>query len=249
MAETTLLISGGHRGAGPVTRPVSRLGLQAHRAEPPRDRDDTQMQVGCGRSLVGERIAIVDPEARTRLAPDCVGEIWVSGPHVAQGYWQYAEATAATFRAAIAGEGGTWLRTGDLGFLDTDGELFITGRIKDVIIIRGINHYPQDIEATVQASHPALRRDGGAAFATTDAHGVEKLVVVQEVERTRRHSVAAEDIEGTIREAVVTEHDCAPDHIVLLRPGGIPKTTSGKIQRSLTRQLWLTGALDVLDAG
>jgi acyl-CoA synthetase (AMP-forming)/AMP-acid ligase II len=247
MAEATLLISGGRRGAGPVTRAVSRAGLQRYEAVAPTDDGDAQVQVGCGRSLEGERIAIVDPETRERLGSDRVGEIWVDGPHVAQGYWRNAEATTETFRAQIAGEAGDWLRTGDLGFLDRDGELFITGRIKDVVIIRGINHYPQDIEATVQASHPALRRNCGAAFATLDERGVEKLVVVQEVERTQRHAISIEDIEGTIREAVVTEHDCAPDHIVLLRPGGIPKTTSGKIQRRLARQLWERGELDVLE--
>ena len=101
----------------------------------------------------------------------------------------------------------------------------------------------------MQASHPALHRDCGAAFAAVDARGAETLVVVQEVERTQRNKVSLEELEGTIREAVVTEHECVPDHIVLLRPGGIPKTTSGKIQRSLTRQLWLAGALDVLEPG
>jgi acyl-CoA synthetase (AMP-forming)/AMP-acid ligase II len=246
MAEATLMISGGRRGSGPVTRAVSRAGLQRHEAVAPTDEADAQVQVGCGRSLPGERIAILDLETRQRLGLDRVGEIWVDGPHVAQGYWRHAEATTETFRGQIAGEAGDWLRTGDLGFLDPDGELFITGRIKDVVIIRGINHYPQDIEATVQASHPALRRDCGAAFAVLGAGGAEKLVVVQEVERTQRHQVALDDIEGSIREAVVTEHECAPDQIVLLRPGAIPKTTSGKIQRSLTRQLWLAGALDVL---
>jgi acyl-CoA synthetase (AMP-forming)/AMP-acid ligase II len=246
MAEATLLISGGRRSAGPITRTVSRAGLQRHEAVAPSDDADAQVQVGCGRTLVGERIAIVDPETRERLSPDRVGEIWVNGPNVAQGYWGNAEATVETFKAQIAGEAGDWLRTGDLGFLDRDGELFITGRIKDVVIIRGINHYPQDIEATVQASHPTLRRNCGAAFAALDERGVEKLVVVQEVERTQRHAISVDDIEGTIREAVVTEHDCVPDHVVLLRPGGIPKTTSGKIQRRLTRQLWERGELDVL---
>jgi acyl-CoA synthetase (AMP-forming)/AMP-acid ligase II len=240
------LASGGRRGGGPVVRALSRAGLQAHRAQAARGDDDAQMQVGCGRATQDACIAIVDPDTRRRLAPDRIGEIWIAGPHVAQGYWQNTEATTATFKAEIAGESGTWLRTGDLGFLDAAGELFITGRIKDVVIIRGINHYPQDIEATVQASHPALRRDCGAAFAVLSAGGAEKLVVAQEVERTQRHQVALDDIEGSIREAVVTEHECAPDQIVLLRPGAIPKTTSGKIQRSLTRQLWLAGALDVL---
>jgi acyl-CoA synthetase (AMP-forming)/AMP-acid ligase II len=133
-----------------------------------------------------------------------------------------------------------------LGFLDEDGELYITGRIKDVIIIRGINHYPQDIEATAQESHPALRRHGGAAFAVLDARGEERLVVVQEVERTQRHQVPIDEILGSVREAISNEHEIAVHEIVLIRPGTVPKTTSGKIQRSLTRQLWQQGALDVI---
>jgi acyl-CoA synthetase (AMP-forming)/AMP-acid ligase II len=248
MAEATLMISGGRRGAGAVTRSVSRDALQQHRVVPPRHPDDALVQVGCGHAVVGERIAIVDPDTRRRLPPARVGEIWVSGAHVAQGYWQNLEATEATFAAQIDGEADAdWVRTGDLGFLDESGELFITGRIKDIVIIRGINHYPQDIEATVQASHPALSRDCGAAFAVTDRGGEEKLVVVQEVERMERHRISIDDVVGCIREAVVTEHECVPHAIVLLRPGGLPKTTSGKIQRNLTRQLWSQGLLDVIE--
>ncbi len=247
MAEATLLISGGNRGAGPVVRPVSRAGLLRHEPVPPCEAADAQPAVGCGRALVGEEIAIVDPETNARLAANRVGEIWASGPNIAQGYWQNAEATAATFRAHIAGEADRhWLRTGDLGFLDDAGELFITGRIKDVIIIRGANHYPQDIEDTAQGSHPALRRHGGAAFTIADDAKGEQLVVVQEVERTERNRIMPEQLIGRIREAIVIEHDIVPHEIALLRPGALPKTTSGKIQRALARQLWLTGALDRL---
>ncbi len=139
-----------------------------------------------------------------------------------------------------------WLRTGDLGFLDATGELFITGRIKEVVIIRGANHYPQDIEDTVQSCHPALRRHGGAAFTIGDGDAAEKLVVVQEVERTQRNRIAADEVIGRIREAIVSEHEIVPYEITLLRPGALPKTTSGKIQRNLSRQLWLAGSLDRL---
>jgi len=247
MAEATLLISGGNRGEGPVVRDVSRAGLLRHEAEPPREASDAQAAVGCGRALAGEQIAIVDPETNARLGPNQVGEIWVSGPNIAQGYWQNTAATEATFQARIAGEADRqWLRTGDLGFLDAAGELFITGRIKDVIIIRGANHYPQDIEDTVQSSHPALRRHGGAAFTVADDAKGEQLVVVQEVERTERHRIMPPQLIGHIREAIVLEHDIVPHDIALLRPGALPKTTSGKIQRALARQLWLTGTLDRL---
>ena len=151
----------------------------------------------------------------------------------------YEDAPDANRRAFHNG----WSRTGDSGHLDADGYLFITGRIKDVIIIRGINHYPQDLEDTIQASHPALRRHGGAAFSTVDEHGEERLVVVQEVERTQMRRISIDDIEGTIREAVATEHELAIDEIVLIRPGNLPKTTSGKIQRGLARRLFLDGRL------
>jgi acyl-CoA synthetase (AMP-forming)/AMP-acid ligase II len=246
MAEATLLISGGRRSEGPRYRRVSRTALQRHRIEPPRREEDAQTLVGCGRQLVGERIAIVDPQSGRRLAPGEIGEIWVAGPHVARGYWRNPEATRATFAGRIAGEeAGSWLRTGDLGFVDAAGELFITGRIKDLIIIRGINHYPHDIEHTVEASHPALRRHGGAAFAVVDESGEERLVIVQEVERQHRQSDLAA-IVAAIRAAVIREHDIAPYRIVLIRTGTLPQTTSGKIQRGLARQLWLAGALAVL---
>ena len=203
--------------------------------------------VGCGRALVGERIAVVDPDTRQRVPPLRVGEIWVCGPNVARGYWRNREATSEAFAAHIAGEDAAdWLRTGDLGFFDESGELYITGRIKELIIIRGMNHYPQDIENTVQQCHPALRRHGGAAFAALDGPGSEKLIVVQEVERTHRHRIASKDILATIREAISVEHEIAPDKIVLIRPGTLPKTTSGKIQRNLARQLWLAASLEVL---
>jgi acyl-CoA synthetase (AMP-forming)/AMP-acid ligase II len=139
-----------------------------------------------------------------------------------------------------------WLRTGDLGFLDPGGELFITGRIKDLVIIRGVNHYPQDIEHTVQAQHPALRRNGGAAFSVPDERGDEILVVVQEIERTERHRIDADDITGLIRESLAEQHELSARHIVLIRPGSLPKTTSGKIQRRRARQLWLEGRLEQL---
>src|SRR5262249_26414251 len=144
-----------------------------------------QTLVSCGRSMIGGEIAIVDPDRRCRVAACCVGEIWVRGAHVTCGYWRNDEATTETFHAQFAGSPDQdWLRTGDLGFVDEAAALFITGRIKDLIIIRGMNHYPQDIERTVQASDPALRRDCGAAFAIIDDDGSEKLAVVQEVERT-----------------------------------------------------------------
>jgi acyl-CoA synthetase (AMP-forming)/AMP-acid ligase II len=247
LAEATLLVSSGQRGDGPVTAAVSRDGLRHHKVGCSTQGDDVQQVVGCGRPLTGERLAIVDPESRQRLGARLIGEIWVAGPHVAQGYWGNPEATNAVLNAVIDGEAALpWLRTGDLGFLDEDNELYITGRIKDLIIIRGVNHYPQDIENTVQDCHPALRRHCGAAFSVLDQNNEEQLVVVQEVERAYRQQVAIGEITGAIREAITREHDIAPREIVLLRTGTLPQTTSGKIQRNLTKQIFSAGSLEIL---
>jgi acyl-CoA synthetase (AMP-forming)/AMP-acid ligase II len=251
MAEATLLIAGGRRGAGHVTRTVSRSRLQAHAVEAPIDQADVQTLVGCGRALVNERIAIVDPDSCVRLAADQVGEIWASGPNVARHYWRNADASKVNLSAQIAGavDGTNWLRTGDLGLLDESGELFITGRIKDLVIIRGINHYPQDIEHTVQRLHPALRQNCGAAFSVPDERGEETLVIVQEIERTERNRIDPAEMKEIIREGVTDQHELFARHIVLIRPGALPKTTSGKIQRSRARTLWLERHFEYLAAG
>jgi acyl-CoA synthetase (AMP-forming)/AMP-acid ligase II len=251
MAEATLLITGGRRGSGHLTRTVSRAALQAHEVAAPADPPDAQTLVGCGRVLINEQIAIVDPETCARLSPGHIGEVWVNGPNVARLYWRNEEATTAELHAHIEGEArdASWLRTGDLGFLDADGELFITGRIKDLIIVRGTNHYPQDIERTVQAIHPALRQNCGAAFSVPGDVGDETLVVVQEIERTERNRIDADELIALIREAVNEQHELFARHIALIRPGTLPKTTSGKIQRRLTRTLWLEQRLDELETG
>jgi acyl-CoA synthetase (AMP-forming)/AMP-acid ligase II len=247
MAEATVLISAGRRGVVPTMCTVSRGGLRRHQIAAPREEADAQTIVACGRALPGERIAIVDPDSRTRLGAGEIGEIWVAGPNVARGYWRNPAASEAAFGATIAGEGDEhWLRTGDLGFLDERGVLFITGRIKEIVIIRGANHYPQDIEHTVQGCHPALRRHGGAAFTVADECAAERLVIVQEVERSQRGHVAADELVARIREAVVEAHEIVPHDIALLRPGALPKTTSGKIQRGLSRKLWLEASLERL---
>jgi acyl-CoA synthetase (AMP-forming)/AMP-acid ligase II len=251
MAEATLLIAGGRRGAGHVTRTASSSALGEHRVTAPADTADARILVGCGRALINEKIAIVGPETAQRLPANQVGEIWVSGPNVARAYWRNDEATRAALQGRIAAEEeqASWLRTGDLGFLDEASELFITGRIKDLIIVRGINHYPQDIERTVQSLDPALRQNCGAAFAAADEAGEETLVIVQEVERTARNSIDLAETIALIREGVTDQHELSARHIVLIRPGSLPKTTSGKIQRGLARKLWLERRLDELTSG
>jgi acyl-CoA synthetase (AMP-forming)/AMP-acid ligase II len=203
---------------------------------------DDRERVSCGLTVPCHEAVIVDPLAHRRLPAGEIGEVWLRGPSIAQGYWRRPEETAATFQADI--DGSRWLRTGDLGCLDEDGRLYIAGRLKDVIIVRGCNHYPQDIERTVALSHPALRRDYCAAFTVPNDRGEEQLVIVQELARglvdheTIRHAKAA------IRAAVVDGHDLTVFAISLIRTGTLPKTTSGKVQRSLTRTLWLGGALE-----
>jgi acyl-CoA synthetase (AMP-forming)/AMP-acid ligase II len=248
MAETTLQATGRMRGDGYATRNLSRSALQTNRVEAPRERTDTTEIVGCGRTVLDERLVIVEPDSGAQLVAEQIGEICVSGDTIAGAYWRNPEATEATLRARLPGEDSVWLRTGDLGFLDESGELYVTGRIKELIIVRGMNHYPQDIERSVQAAHPALRQNGGAAFSVADERGEEQLVIVQEVERTERNKIDPKEIAGLIREAVTNDHEIYARHVVLIRPGTLPKTTGGKIQRGAARTLWLEGRLSTLVA-
>jgi acyl-CoA synthetase (AMP-forming)/AMP-acid ligase II len=164
LAEATVLASTGRRGSTFVERRVSQTGLQHHLVKPPETSIDVQSVIGCGRALDGEEMAIVDPESGNSLGATQIGEIFVSGVNVSKGYWGNRTASVETFEARIHGRMQNWCRTGDLGFIDETGELYITGRIKEVIIIRGNNYYPQDIENTVQNTDPTLRRHGGAGF-------------------------------------------------------------------------------------
>jgi acyl-CoA synthetase (AMP-forming)/AMP-acid ligase II len=197
--------------------------------------------VGCGGPELETRIVIADPDSRVACPAGQVGEIWVASPSVAGGYWNQTEETTRTFRAYLADtEEGPFLRTGDLGFL-RDGELFVTGRLKDVLVVRGRNHYPEDIEATVQAVHPALRPGGGAAF-QTGPDGQPRLVVVQEIDRRARGlSLAA--LRGDVRQAVAERHDLQVHDVQFLEPGGLPRTSSGKVQRHACRAAYERGSL------
>lgn len=247
MAETTLLVSGSLKTAPPLVHQVDGAALEQNRVVATAgNRESTRAIVGCGQSWLDQKIVIVDPETLTVCPSDKVGEIWVSGLSVAQGYWNRPEETEQTFHAYLADTGeGPFLRTGDLGFLQ-DGELFVTGRIKDVIIIRGQNHYPQDIELTVEKSHPALRPGCGAAFAV-EVKGEERLVVVQEVERSYLRKLNLNEVVENIRRAVAAEHALQVYATVLVKTGSIPKTSSGKIQRHTCRSGFLSGSLNVVE--
>jgi acyl-CoA synthetase (AMP-forming)/AMP-acid ligase II len=189
--------------------------------------------VSCGPPCASEQVLIVDPKTHRRCSEGIEGEIWVGGPHVAKGYWKRPAETVETFKACLSDTGaGPFLRTGDLGFL-LDGELYVTGRLKELIILHGKNHYPQDIEALVATSHSLLRRDCGAAF-SVEVTGREELVVLQEVKRQTPPEKSFE-IQCAIRQALAEDQAIKPYSVVLLKPNTIPKTSSGKIMRSACR--------------
>ncbi|MCZ7414356.1 fatty acyl-AMP ligase [Streptomyces sp. WMMC897] len=241
LAEGTLMASAGDRDADVVRLRLDPQEFVRGRAVPVpagEEADGAKELVGCGRTAPGQDLAVVDPETRTPLPDGHVGEIWVRGPSVAGGYWKRPEESEETFAARPADGGeGPWLRTGDLGFL-SDGELYIAGRSKDVIVMDGENRHPQDIEQSVEHADPVLR-PSAAAF-SVDRDGEERLVVFQET-RPRLAAEEAERALAAIRTAVTEDHGLAVSAIVLVRPGGIPKTSSGKVQRSACRQAYLSG--------
>lgn len=244
LAEATLIVSGGfvHKQFKLGTFDGEALARSEVVSADP-DAPGVRKLVGCGNNLPDQRIEIVDPETRTLRPAGRIGEIWVQGPSVAQGYWRQEESTEQVFRARLANtDEGPFLRTGDLGFME-DGELFIAGRLKDLLIVHGVNYYPQDIERTVQQSHSRLRIDCGAAF-VVEKDGREQLIVAQEVGRHKQSNF--QEVFDAIRRAVAGEHELTPSAIVLLKAGSIPKTSSGKIQRYACRDGYLADTLKVV---
>ena len=242
LAEATLIVSGGAKSDPPVVKKAHARELEAHRLIED-DSEDAKPIVGCGTALMDQRIAIVDPESLTKCSEGQVGEILIHGSSVARGYWNQPEETARVFKAKLCGadiDGDSFLRTGDLGVIK-DGELFITGRIKDLIIIRGRNLYPQDVEATIERSHPTFRPGCNAAF-SIEAGGQERLVAVQEVTGSDRF----DDIIGDLCRAVIDEHDVHLHAVAFIPAGTIPKTSSGKIQRRACKEEFLNGSLRFL---
>ncbi len=243
MAEATLMVSGGIKKVLPLGKTVAKSALEKHQVIEAATSDDIQTFVSCGQSVPQQQIVIAHPETLQRCQPDEVGEIWVSGLSIGQGYWNRPDETEQTFHASLK-EPDSWLflRTGDLGFLD-NGELFITGRAKDLIIIRGRNLYPQDLELTVERSHSSLRSGSGAAF-SIEAENEERLVVVQELEFRAKPNI--EEVIAAIRQAVAEEHEVQVYAVVLIKPGTIAKTSSGKIQRRATKADFLANKLEVV---
>lgn len=247
MAETTLLASGGIPSHKPVLKHVQKSALQQNQIIiSEKANSDYVTIVGCGCTILNQDIKIVDPQSRQPCTTGDVGEIWVTGKNVALGYWNRLSETQTTFMAQLAiPSSQTYLRTGDLGFLSSDGELFITGRLKDVIIIRGNNYYPQDIEQVAAASHPALRPNFGAAF-SIELLGQEKLIVAHEVKRSYLRQLNSEEVMQAIRRAITSEFDLQTHRILLLKTNSIFKTSSGKIQRHKCRLASLEGKLNIL---
>lgn len=250
MAETTLMISGGLLGNEPSYCSVQVELLQKHLvteiATGEKTNQKVQHFVSCGQSWLDTKIIIANPETLTECREEQVGEIWVSGSSVAQGYWNRPQQTQETFQAYLATGAGPFLRTGDLGFLK-DRELFITGRLKDVIIIRGRNHYPQDIELTVERSHEALKPNSGAAF-TVEVEGEERLVIVQEVERSYLRKLDVDEVIEAIRRDISQEHELQVYAIALIKTMSIPKTSSGKIQRHSCKLQFLNNTLSIVSS-
>ncbi|MBL8851185.1 MAG: fatty acyl-AMP ligase [Planctomycetaceae bacterium] len=235
LAEATLFVTGGSHLSPPVVRDA--------RATIAEGETDRRRMVGCGQPWLGTSIEIVDPETRRRCFPGDTGEIWVAGPCVAAGYWNAPEATTETFRARLAdGNPTEFLRTGDLGTL-IDGELFVTGRLKDLIIVRGRNHHPHDIERSVQSVHAALKEGCGAAFGV-EVGGEERVIVAQEIDRHSRR-LDMSQLFKDVRREVSLRHELLLHELVLLKRGTLPKTTSGKVQRTATRDRYLAGTLAV----
>jgi acyl-CoA synthetase (AMP-forming)/AMP-acid ligase II len=245
LAEATLMASGGPRGDAPVMLDVDAAELSEGRVLEVADTlASSRRLVGCGTALRGQQVVVVDPEKCHRCPGDRIGEIWIRGASVALGYFEQPVATQDTFGSFLADTGeGPFLRTGDLGFLH-HGQLYVTGRLKDRIIIRGRNHYPQDIELTVESAFPGLRAGHVVAFAV-EVDDQERLTVVQELE-PRVRTLDWEAAFQAIRQAISTAHDLEVHSIVLTKAGALPKTTSGKRQRSACRDLLLKGQLETL---
>lgn len=243
LAESTLIATGGRPGSSPVYLTADRVALENRQVvitteESPR----SVTLVGCGRALGEQDLRIVDPDTHEDCSAERVGEVWISGESVSRGYWQHTDGSGsnAVHRARRSGDANKdYLRTGDLGFL-WKGELFLCGRLKDLIIKGGRNYFAEDIERIVEQAHASLRASCGAAF-SVDASGAERLVVAHELSYGKRPPSA--EVIRAIQKAVLSELGTSADAIVLLKPGTLPKTTSGKTRRQLTRALFLKDEL------
>ena len=241
MTETTLLVC---FSKGAKTIQISKQKLKDGKIASPFKEDDAYHLVSCGQAISGHEICIIDPLTLLPCAQDEVGEIWVYGSGVTQGYWNKPDVTKEVFHAQILKDtsGKKYLRTGDLGWIDENDHLYITGRLKDLIILNGRNHYPQDLEKTCSDSHIQLIGKSAAAFTVENEGNKEQLVLVQEV---KQNSGNFPEIFQLIQKALWEEHGLSAQRIVLIQQASLPKTSSGKVQRRLTRQMLLNQELKI----
>lgn len=242
MAEATLMITGGDRTKAPKILYLDEVALEQNTVVlTKKSQLGTKSFVSAGYPWLDGKVLIVNPLTSKPCDPDRIGEIWYSSSSVGKGYWQLEEQTKQTFQASFQDR--QYLRTGDLGFI-RDGELYITGRSNDVLVFWGLNHYPQHLEQTVEQCHLGLKSNSGAAFAV-EVEGKPRLVIVQEIERTYRKSLVMEELVEAIRWQVFQQHFIDIYGIVLLLPGKMPKTSSGKVQRGKCKAMFLDQSLDV----
>lgn len=246
MAETTLLVTSHRRGVATRTTAVDTASLSNNWVSPPSPGFPSQEFVSCGAPEREVEVVIVDVETLMECPNGKVGEIWVQSDSVAEGYWKKPEVNQEIFQAFTSSGRGPFLRTGDLGFLDAEGELHVTGRRKELIIINGQNYYPQDIERSVQTAHPGFRPGCGIAFSLVDGKGNEQLTVVQEVRKSLQDNLDGGKLFQHLTKVIMKDHGLALKRLVLLEAGKIPKTSSGKLQRAICKDRLNQDAIDYL---
>lgn len=241
MAESVLIITGTVLDEEPLYFHVDKEALKKGQVKETSGDDNSTSFVGCGKPFMGATVAIVDTEKYTIAERGSIGEIWTMGPSVTKGYWNNPERTRETFEAYLDDGSGPWLRTGDLGFIEK-GQLFITGRKKDLIIIRGRNYHPTDIELSVEETHQAINKGSVAAFSVDTDHG-EQLAVAAEIKRTFLRDFDKDEVFDAIRSAITSDYQVEAYAIELLYTNSLPKTSSGKIQRFECRNGFMDGTL------
>ncbi|WP_159025668.1 non-ribosomal peptide synthetase/type I polyketide synthase [Aquimarina sp. Aq78] len=252
MAEVTLTVSGCKFDTPPITLELDKRKFhnkEINVVEPSEDQEDTIRLMGNGPVIEGLIVKIVDPETKQICDSNQIGEVWVNGESVAKGYWEKEEMTKEIFQAFLKNtngeedkEQGPFLRTGDMGFL-YDGELYISGRLKEMMIFNGVNYYPQDLERTVQYAHHDIQNNAGVVF-FTNIDEQERLIVVQEIKRTSIRTYSLKSVVSSICQSILEEHELSVHKIILISPGRVSKTSSGKIQRLATKLAYESDTLD-----
>ena len=242
MAEATLMITGGDYQQAPQILHLDKSALENNQVQIRNKSNSTSSFLSAGHPWLDGELAIVNPKTATQCSTNEIGEIWFSGSSIGHGYWQQPDKTQATFQAKLANK--SYLRTGDLGFIYRN-ELYITGRLNDVLVLWGLNYYPQHIEQTVCEAHSALQPNAGAAF-TINLNGRSQLIIAQEIKRTARKSFVIQDVVEAIRWAIFQQHFLDVGKVILLSPGSLPKTSSGKVRRQACKTEFLAEKLPIL---